>query len=239
MLGINHRRVKAAFAILAVAMASSATAEPLQPVGELDEAVTDAAQVSMSRVVVGVVADTTPKKSDATVGAAIAPEWRGDTMCARFLSSDSTYEGSREYAIPANLEAAVGELDFPTTHGDVLAGLTTSEFAVSITRGGCDSEGNDFSVALWRAESYDPDDAILVLINAQGADESYIYIADNDVDAPCTALGHGRAVGFDHVCRISRADLPDSGPVALEVNRATGGAFEEPERMTLWLGPHS
>lgn len=196
---------------------------------------TDAAQVSMSRVVAGVVADSTPRASEARVEAAVAPEWRGDTICARFLSADSTYEGLREYAIPETFRAAVGELDFPTAYGDALDGLATTEFAVAVTRGDCASDSSDFAVALWRSDSYDPNQAVLVLINAQGADESYLYIPDRDADLPCTAIGSGRGVGFDHACRIPRSDLPESGPIAIEVNRATGGAFEEPERLTLWL----
>jgi len=239
MLDTNARRVKAGMVAVAIAAATAANAEPLTPSGELDEQVTDAAQVSMSRIVVGVVADETPRANDARVGAAVAPEWRGDTMCARFLSSDSTYEGSREYVIPTTLTAPVGELDFPTTHGDTLAALTTSEFAISLTRGDCDNDGRDFAVALWRTDAYDPDAAILVLINAQGADESYVYLPEEDIEAPCTALGHGQGVGFDHACRIPRSELPAEGPVLVEVNRATGGAFEEPEQLTIWLGAAS
>ena len=88
MLDTNARRVKAGILVVAIAAAGRASAEPLTPSGALDEQVTDAAQVSMSRIVVGVVADETPRANDARVGAAVAPEWRGDTMCARFLSSE-------------------------------------------------------------------------------------------------------------------------------------------------------
>lgn len=235
MVDRKRTRVKATLVLAALVAASPALADPFAPVGDLDEQVTDAANVSMSRVVVGVVSDSTPRVDDAHVEAAVAPEWRGDTICARFLSADSTYEGSREYAIPETFRGVAGELDFPTAHADALDTLTTSEFAVAVTRGDCASESSDFAVALWRSDSFDPGQSVLVLINAQGADESYVYLPDREADAPCTATGHGKGVGFDHVCRIPRADLPESGPVAIEVNRATGGAFEEPERLTLWL----
>jgi hypothetical protein len=235
MVDRNGRRVKATLLVAASLAAGPALADSFAPAGDLEEQVTDAAQVSMSRVVVGVVSDSTPRASDARVEAAVAPEWRGDTICARFLSADSTYEGSREYAIPETFRDVVGELDFPTAHADALDQLTTSEFTVAVTRGDCDRESMDFAVALWRSDSYDASESVLVLINAQGADESYVYLPDRDADAPCTAIGHGHAVGFDHVCRIPRDDLPESGPVAIEVNRATGGSFEEPERLTLWL----
>jgi hypothetical protein len=176
---------------------AAATPEPL-------DRLTDAAEVSAARIIVGIMVDAgeppfeTARPSGQGDGGdirdhvparaflhplprMIARPWQTGTYCARLLSPDALYEGRAEYEVGADASGGDAWFRFKIIgeNWEVLTERHRGQLAIAVTHGACDEvPSTEHAIVRWApadAAERQPE-TLTIFVNGQGASEVYAEV---------------------------------------------------------------
>jgi hypothetical protein len=219
----------------------------LLPQGAFVEELRDSARISAPRVVTGVrlVASdgetgiglvTSDVEAIPSAHAKMPGGWKGETICARWLSSDARYEAWSEYVLsergglPPDWSRGPVQLLFKSKHKKLLQALPPDRIGITVTKGACDAPSSVYVPVIWKGAEPLKGDTVVVLVHARGADEVYLILYPDkgrEKYIDCSQLDHEYRVSIDHKCEIPPNDFK-SGRLKLTLNRLRRGLPDDP-----------
>lgn len=240
--------MRAAFIIALILVATRLGAQPVAILPDIDPAYSDTgyrfeeelrdkATISLVSVVAGIAFRSPPGVERPTVHAMFPADWQGP-VCARWLSTDALYTASATYSPPKATDGGMvtARLEYPGIHGDWLRDLTLEQMGITLRQGACDQtatpptpEPEVFVPAIWNGRTDAAPDRLVILVNARGADETYVIVRGEDttVDLDCDRIVGTPTVGIDHLCEVPLATLSGSR-LGVELNRLRRGQPDRP-----------
>ncbi|MDO8863133.1 hypothetical protein Q6D67_15610 [Haliea sp. E1-2-M8] len=249
--GPMHPITLSAVLLLLNGMAFGADIPALRPhQDKFVETLRDSAKISAARVVTGVMLVTRDADVTPSAHAVVPSGWKGDSFCARWLSSDARYEAWAEYmlseseenGVPPGWDGGLLRLQFDSDHGKLLKALRRDRLGITVTKGACDAPSSEYAPVIWNEEAKLPGTKVLVLVHARGADEVYLIYTGSPTDEggksyiDCSRLDHEYRVGIDHECEIPTSVF-DSNPLKIELNRLRRGLPDDPIPFSIEMAP--
>lgn len=229
----------AAFFVLAVAPARAepVVVEPrMTGSGAFAEERLPAARVSLDHIISG-VSMRAPASLEKPSIHALLP-WHGQPVCVRWKSADALYIAQAVYDLPADNDAGLFRLAYPSVHVDWLRELEDDRLGITISQGECHGDMTTYAPAIWNGDPSGPFDKLSVLLNARRANEVYLmfHSADGAQDLDCHELPHAARTGMDHICEIPLVGLP-AGPLEIELYQIRRGQPDAPVTFSVMI-PH-
>lgn len=169
-----------------------------------NEIVSDGTKISGTSLL-GLVASSanTAPPSTPAISAWLPADWAGSTACLRVVSSDGFYESKNTYSIAVDWTGGRTEFFYPTQEAEVFAARSQASFAVSVTKGSCDDDGEETVLAFWTGDSVKE---ISLYVNSFRADETLVYLAgdSSSQEVSCKAAPVDVRTVFDTVCPLPK-----------------------------------
>lgn len=183
----------------------------------------------------GLVASGTSDPSRQQITARVPAGWGGKPICASVVSSDGRYEARGSYIVPEGWQGGELELAFPTRFGAELREFEADDMGVMVSDRGCDAPLAEpvLVPAAWNASGFSG--SARLLVNSFRAEETYLIVAEHNLDITCAPLANTRRTAFDTECELPQELLDGGGVVMVELNRVRRGAIAPADYFTIDL----
>jgi hypothetical protein len=223
------------------------------PVGKLDESYLTAAQVSSSRILIGVapaLGDMIALAENRPSAYVVVPDelWESH-ICARWLALDALYAAQGTFRLPERPGAGDGgragvplaRLNYAPEHAERVEQIPPGELGLAVTAGACEDDTPLYLPALWNLEPPSNFGAlggeVVVMVNTGAADDAWLRVDSPETEQflDCVRLDGPATQGADFLCPVQLDAVPEEAQ--FELNRVRRGQPLDPVRFRIARSP--